>query len=57
MNQMLSNKVADVLYRRLRDLCGGEITPESILKLDKEQLRKTGLSYSKAEYFLGVLKR
>ena len=51
VNQMLSNKVACVLQERLRDLCGGEITPESILKLDKEQLRKTGLSYSKAEYF------
>ena len=41
VNQMLSNKVACVLQERLRDLCGGEITPESILKLDKEQLRKT----------------
>ena len=56
VNQMLSNKVACVLYGRLRELCGGEITQESILKLDKEQLRKAGLSYSKAEFILGVAK-
>ena len=44
INQMLSNKAAHVIGGRVADLCGGVITPENLLKLDREQLRAVGLS-------------
>jgi len=56
INQMLSNKVALVIGGRVAALCGGAITPENLLKLDREQLRGAGLSYSKADNILGIAK-
>ena len=56
INQMLSNKVAHVIGGRVTDLCGGAITPKNLLKLDREQLRGAGLSYSKADSILGIAK-
>lgn len=56
INQMLSNKVAHIIGSRVVDLCGGSITPENILKLDREQLRSTGLSYTKADNILDIAK-
>lgn len=56
INQMLSNKAAYVIGGRVADLCGGAITPENLLKLDREQLRGSGLSYSKADNILGIAK-
>ena len=56
INQMLSNKVAYVIGGRVTDLCGGVITPEAMLKLDREQLRGAGLSYKKADNILGIAK-
>ena len=56
INQMLSNKAAYVIGGRVVDLCGGAITPENLLKLDREQLRGSGLSYSKADNILGIAK-
>ena len=56
INQMLSNKAAYVIGGRVAELCGGVITPENLLKLDREQLRGAGLSYSKADSILGIAK-
>ena len=56
INQMLSNKAAHIIGGRVADLCGGTISPESLLKLDREKLRGTGLSYSKADNILGIAK-
>ena len=56
INQMLSNKVAHIIGSRVVDLCGGSITPENLLALDREQLRRTGLSYIKADNILGIAK-
>ncbi|MDY6292001.1 MAG: DNA-3-methyladenine glycosylase 2 family protein [Succiniclasticum sp.] len=56
INQMLSNKVAHVIGNRVAGLCGGDITPENLLKLNREQLRSTGLSYTKADNILGIAK-
>lgn len=56
INQMLSNKAAHVIGSRVADLCDGAITPENLLKLDREQLRKAGLSYTKADNILGIAK-
>jgi len=56
INQMLSNKAAYVIGGRVAALCGGSITPENLLKLDREQLRGAGLSYTKADNILGIAK-
>ena len=56
INQMLSNKAAHVIGGRVADLCDGTISPENLLKLDREQLRGAGLSYSKADNILGIAK-
>jgi DNA-3-methyladenine glycosylase II len=50
IGQMLSAKVASKISERLILLCGGKITPQSILALDDEAMRKTGMSLSKANY-------
>ena len=47
IGQMLSNKVADVLYNRLLNLCKNDITPKKILNLDYTELRNIGISNSK----------
>jgi DNA-3-methyladenine glycosylase II len=53
VGQMLSNKVAHVLFDRLKKTCpGGKIDAESIGKLSLEQLRSTGISWSKARCIL-----
>ena len=56
INQMLSNKAAHVIGNRVADLCDGNICPKNLLKLDREQLRRTGLSYNKADNILGIAK-
>lgn len=50
IGQILSNKVADVLYNRLLDLCKNDITPKKILDLDYTKLRNIGISNSKIDY-------
>lgn len=56
INQMLSNKAAHVIGNRVADLCDGNICPENLLKLNREQLRRAGLSYIKADNILGIAK-
>jgi len=56
INQMLSNKAAHIIGCRVANLCGESITPENLLKLNREQLRKAGLSYTKADNILGIAK-
>lgn len=48
VGQMLSNKVADILFDRLRELCLGEVTPKAILDHTIDELRSIGISKSKA---------
>ena len=56
INQMLSNKAAHVIGCRVADFCGGTISPDSLLKLNREKLRSAGLSYAKADNILGIAK-
>ena len=49
IGQMLSNKVADVIFSRLYNLCGGKIEPEVIAEISKESFRAIGISSSKTE--------
>lgn len=52
ITQQLSVKVADVIFKRFRDLFPGSDfpSPEAILKRDIEDFRQIGMSYAKARY-------
>jgi len=49
INQQLSNKVAEIIYKRLHSL-SVKVRPENILDLGDEELRKIGISYSKIKF-------
>src|SRR5215467_10231200 len=55
--QQLSGKVAIVIYNRLVEGAGGELTPEAILKLKPAKLRKIGLSRQKSAYILDLARQ
>jgi DNA-3-methyladenine glycosylase II len=57
--QQLSGNVARAIYNRLVDAAapGGELTPESILKLRPAKLRAIGLSKQKSAYILDLARR
>lgn len=50
IGQMMSNTVADVIEKRISDLCGGEMTADAILSLGIDRIRSAGVSMQKAEY-------
>lgn len=52
IGQMLSSKAADAIAARLYSLCGDELTPAAIGRLDVSALRGIGLSGQKAEYIM-----
>lgn len=54
--QQLSGKVASVIYGRLLEAAGGEVTPASIMKLRTERMRKLGLSGQKTLYIRELAK-
>jgi DNA-3-methyladenine glycosylase II len=53
IEQMLSVKAAESIRARIRTLCGGRLTPEALLTLTQDDLRRAGLSKNKAGYLLG----
>jgi len=51
VGQQLSVKAAHTIFTRFEELFSKkQITPEKILKLNKEKIRTCGISYSKIEY-------
>ncbi|MGH9533023.1 MAG: DNA-3-methyladenine glycosylase family protein [Terriglobales bacterium] len=48
--QQLNWKAAIKIYERLVEAAGGEVTPDSILKLTPQRMRKCGLSRQKLSY-------
>jgi DNA-3-methyladenine glycosylase II len=59
--QQLSGRVASVIFGRLRDALGptlsdGPMTPEAILKLRPERMRRLGLSAQKTRYIRELAK-
>lgn len=50
IGQQLSGKVADVIIKRVYNLCNQNINPRVILELPVEKIREAGLSYSKIKY-------
>ncbi|MBI2066136.1 DNA-3-methyladenine glycosylase 2 family protein [Candidatus Woesebacteria bacterium] len=56
-SQQLSGKAARTIFERVKERCGGEITPEKLGKLKTEELRKCGLSYAKCSYIKDLAQR
>jgi len=56
VSQMLSNKAANAIFARLKDICGGEITAVKLEPFSISDLRDTGLSERKAGYIIGLAK-
>lgn len=54
IEQMLSIKAGQKIYARLRDLCGGNISPEVIAKLSDDEIRSIGTSKSKIAYIRSI---
>ncbi len=55
--QLLATKAADTIYRRVIDICGGEVNPESITTAGHARLRGVGLSNAKAAAMLDLAER
>src|SRR6185369_836608 len=49
-SQQLSGKAAKTIFGRVKVALNNRITPESITKIETEDLRKCGLSYQKCSY-------
>ena len=49
IGQQLATKAAESIRGRVRELCGGTITPEAIARLTDTKLRKAGLSGAKTK--------
>lgn len=47
VSQQLGTRAADTIFARLKEICDGKVTPESLLKLPAAKLAKAGLSGSK----------
>ncbi|MBI3683171.1 MAG: DNA-3-methyladenine glycosylase 2 family protein [Acidobacteria bacterium] len=56
--QQLSGKVARVIFARLRDaMPAGEVTPENVLRLRSDRMRRLGLSAQKTQYIRDLARR
>lgn len=49
VSQQLSTKAADTIWNRLKDVCGGKVTPDTILATPLPSLRSAGLSNAKCK--------
>lgn len=54
IGQQLSNKVADVIVKRVKDAVGGTWQPELVLVTEHEKLRAAGVSNAKATYIHNI---
>ena len=50
VGQQLSVKAAQTIFTRFQNLMDDKITPERIIKIDKEKMRECGISYPKISY-------
>lgn len=55
--QLLATKAADTIHQRVIDVCGGEVSPDSLLKTGHATLRGVGLSNAKAAAMLDLAER
>jgi DNA-3-methyladenine glycosylase II len=54
VSQQLGLAAADAIFGRVKLICGGRITPESVLRVRTQSLRKAGLSGAKIETLKSV---
>ncbi|HTT60161.1 MAG TPA: hypothetical protein VMF33_08965 [Acidimicrobiales bacterium] len=55
--QLLATKAANTIHQRVIDLCGGDVSPESITRAGHANLRAVGLSNAKAAAMLDLAGR
>ena len=55
IGQLIPTKVANKIYENLKQICNNDFTQTNILKFSKEDLRKCGMTYKKAEYILSFM--
>ncbi len=55
--QLLATKAADTIHQRVIDLCGGDVSPQSIATAGHVNLRNVGLSNAKAAAMLDLAAR
>lgn len=56
-NQQLSGKAAETIFNRVKERCDGKISPEKIIELQDEELRRCGLSWAKVSYVKDLAER
>lgn len=56
VSQQLSVKASDTIFGRLKEICGGAVTVDAILKATFPRLRKAGLSAAKAKTLKEIAK-
>lgn len=58
INQQLSNKVANIIFSRLKELVltSETITPASILELESNKIREVGISFAKIDFIKNLAK-
>jgi DNA-3-methyladenine glycosylase II len=56
-SQLVSIKAADTIFARVKDSCGGVVTPQSISETGFPPLRQAGLSTTKAQAMLDLAER
>ena len=54
VGQQLSTKAADTIWGRVAALAGGQVSPDSVVKLRHDELRAAGMSNAKAAYLLSL---
>lgn len=56
VSQQLSVKAAQTIWKRVEELVSHDFSPENIAKIEDEEFRACGMSFSKISYFKGVAK-
>lgn len=54
IEQMLSIKAGRKIFGRLKEMCGGEVTPEKVNRLSDEQIKSIGTANSKVRCIRGI---
>ncbi|KKW41796.1 hypothetical protein A3I46_00140 [Candidatus Kaiserbacteria bacterium RIFCSPLOWO2_02_FULL_54_13] len=55
VSQQLGLAAADAIFTRVKKVCGGRVTPESVLKVQPQTLRKAGLSSAKVKTLKAIV--
>ena len=55
VGQQISVRAADAIWNRLDEACNNSITENNLLKLNIEDMRKTGLSNTKSNYIINIV--